>query len=78
MLSAEIKDNISEQERVFGISRNNKGLLCPFKRTLCQEGYCSECQIYLDWQKQGGRLLTSTRDDMAALHMFGRDTPRPD
>lgn len=51
MLSAEIKDNISRQERIFGISRNNKGLPCPFKQALCQEGYCSECQIYLDWQK---------------------------
>jgi len=39
------------QERLFRISENNKGLMCPFKPILCQEGYCKECQIYLDWLK---------------------------
>lgn len=38
--------------RIFSISANNKGLACPFKPTLCQEGYCEGCQIYLDWQKR--------------------------
>jgi len=38
-----------KQERVFRISGNNKGLMCPFKPILCQEGYCNECQIHLDW-----------------------------
>jgi hypothetical protein len=28
---------------------NNKGLPCPFKPIICQEGFCKECQIYLDW-----------------------------
>ena len=37
--------------RIFSISGNNKGLACPFKPVLCQEGYCHDCQIYLDWQK---------------------------
>jgi len=40
------------RRRVFRISGNNKGLMCPFKLILCQEGYCSQCQIYIDWQKQ--------------------------
>ena len=41
--------------------RNHKGTYCPYKVEwegnvkhpvlLCQEGYCSECQIYLDWCK---------------------------
>lgn len=39
--------------RIFTISGNNKGLACPFKLILCQEGYCWECQIYLDWQERG-------------------------
>jgi hypothetical protein len=39
------------EQRVFGISKNNKGLPCPFKQITCQEGYCSECLIYLEWQK---------------------------
>ena len=42
-----------KQERIFNISRNNKGLTCPYKPILCQEGHCRECQIYLDWQKLG-------------------------
>jgi len=43
-----------KQERIFTPSGNNKGLMCPFKPTLCQEeGSCKECQIYLDWQKGG-------------------------
>jgi len=44
------------QQRTFRISGNNKGLVCPFKPTgciVCEEGYCQECQVYVDWQKQG-------------------------
>lgn len=43
------------QERTFCIRGNNKGLMCLFKPILCQEGYCKECQIYLDWLKQLGK-----------------------
>jgi len=43
------------RRRVFRISGNNKGLMCPFKPILCQEGYCTECQIYLDWLKLRGK-----------------------
>lgn len=25
---------------------NHKGLRCPYKDILCQEGWCSECNIY--------------------------------
>lgn len=46
------KLNMPKQERMFTISGNNKGLMCAFKPVVCQEGYCHECQIYLDWQKQ--------------------------
>ena len=46
-------------ERMFSISGNNKGLMCPFKpTTLCQEGYCTDCQIYLDWQKREEKVVT--------------------
>lgn len=38
-------------QRTFSLSGNNKGLWCPFKPALCQEGYCRECRVYLDWQK---------------------------
>ncbi len=41
------------RERIFGISINNKGLPCPFKSIICQEGYCYLCQIYLDWHRKG-------------------------
>jgi len=40
-------------EPTFSISGNKKGLSCPLKSGICQEGYCEECQIYLDWQKAG-------------------------
>jgi hypothetical protein len=41
----------ARQQRMLCISGNNKGLMCPFKAILCEEGYCCECQIYLDWLK---------------------------
>jgi len=44
------------RERIFSISSNNKGLPCPFKPILCQEGYCHGCQIYLDWLKAKGKV----------------------
>ncbi|MDD4466047.1 MAG: hypothetical protein PHY25_05165 [Dehalococcoidales bacterium] len=43
-----------KEERRFSISGNNKGLVCPFRLLLCQEGYCSGCQIYLDWLQEEG------------------------
>ena len=27
---------------------NRKGQGCPYKATTCQEGYCQDCQIFLD------------------------------
>jgi len=44
---------MAKLERGFSPSGNNKGLMCPFKSIICQEGCCKECQIYLDWQKGG-------------------------
>ena len=29
---------------------NHKGKECPYKVILCQEGYCTECQIYTDYK----------------------------
>jgi hypothetical protein len=31
------------------IGVNHKGEQCQYKAILCQEGYCNECQIYIDW-----------------------------
>ena len=47
---------MTKQERIFKISGNNKGLMCPFKAIVCQEGGCKTCQIYLDRQK-GGQIV---------------------
>jgi len=63
-MSAEIEYGIPKQERTFGISRNNKSLLCPFQVVVCQESYCSECQMYLDWQRRkssGRELITAAK-----------------
>ncbi len=43
---------MTKEERMVTTSANNKGLLCPFKLVLCQEGCCHQCRIYLDWQKE--------------------------
>lgn len=32
---------------MFSTMGNNKGLVCPFKPIICQEGYCQECQSFL-------------------------------
>lgn len=45
------------EKRVFSISGDNKGFPCPFKSGVCQNGYCEECQIYLDWQELGEILV---------------------
>ncbi len=27
----------------------HKGQRCAYSSVFCQEGYCSECQVYLNW-----------------------------
>jgi len=51
----EVREHSKKPERIFSISGNSKGLRCPFKPIVCLEGYCRECQIYLDWQKLRGK-----------------------
>jgi len=44
-------------------SESMKGLNCPFKPITCQEGWCNDCQIYLDYLghlKTMGRLASIT------------------
>lgn len=40
-----------KQKRIFRISGDNRGLVCPFKGIVCQQGDCHRCQRYVDWQK---------------------------
>jgi len=51
-----LEAEIVRQERIFSLSGNNKGLMCPFKKSICLEGYCTECQIYLDRLKVRGKI----------------------
>jgi hypothetical protein len=44
------------QKRGFSTLGNNRGLLCPFRQVICQEGNCVECQIYADWLKKSGEV----------------------
>ena len=63
-MPAEIEYGIPKQERTFGISRNNKSLLCPFQAVVCQESYYSECQMHLNWQRRknsGSALITAAK-----------------
>ncbi len=46
-----------EKKRIFRVSGNNKELACPFTPILCQKGYCHQCQIYLDWQERGEKVV---------------------
>jgi len=33
---------------------NHRGTQCQFKKVpyLCQEGYCNDCQIFIDWAEK--------------------------
>ena len=46
-------------------TRNHKGEYCPYvlntgdkkairgqQALLCQEGYCNECEVFIEWRKQ--------------------------
>ncbi len=57
---------------MFSISGNNKGLLCPFKPIRCQEGYCRDCQIYLDWQKAKGIVRSGYEARNKGFSVVGR------
>lgn len=46
-----------EQETIFRISGNNRGVACPFLATVCPGGYCHQCPIYLHWQERGEMVL---------------------
>ena len=46
-----IDDKRSYNQRGPQFIRNNKGLPCMYKPIICQEGYCSACQIYLNHGK---------------------------
>ena len=49
-----------QQHRIFKISGNNMGLVCPFITGVhhgCQVGYCLRCSVFADWQKKGEFLV---------------------
>jgi len=52
--SAGGKLKVPENGRIFNMAGNNKGLWCPFKPVICQEGYCHECQLYITWLGDNG------------------------
>ena len=44
-------------------SESMKGHACPYKPITCQEGYCLDCQIYLDYkghERTMGRSISSS------------------
>ena len=46
-----------DEKRKFTLPGDNRGLLCPFERIVCEEGDCRICKIYADWQKKGEILV---------------------
>ncbi len=68
-----MRANVSK--RIFKISRDNRGLVCPFKPFICRQGCCcSECPIYLDWEEQGEKLVVCILcgEVMSRIPDFGR------
>jgi len=43
------------------LTKNHKGEHCRYseKPLLCQEGVCSECQIYKDWEERICKLWSN-------------------
>jgi hypothetical protein len=58
--------NKAKKKRTDCFSKNNKGMLCPFKATICQEGWCINCQIYKDREKEHKGLK---KDPTAVLNI---------
>lgn len=73
------RENTAKQQRVFSPSVNNKGLTCPFQAVICQEGYCYQCQVYLDlyldWQKLGEIVAICARCGKALRREPSRGQP---
>jgi hypothetical protein len=42
-------ENDQEEIRLFDVTQNNKGILCPFNSNRCQEGWCERCTVYLNF-----------------------------
>jgi len=66
----------TKQERIFNISGNNKGLMCPFKPIVCQGGYCVQCQVFLDWQKLEETVVMCARCGKVIVRKSGSGQPR--
>lgn len=50
----ELERYVFEQER---LRENHKGEWCWLTgKLLCQEGFCSGCQVYLDWKESLGKV----------------------
>ena len=32
--------------------RNMKGEFCPYNGRFCQEGYCDDCMVYLEYEEK--------------------------
>ncbi len=66
--------NMPEQEGLFRISGNNKGLMCPFGPIVCPGNYCPVCPIYLDWLKLREKVVIcgSCGKVMYRISDFGR------
>jgi len=56
--------NMMAKEEVQTRLTSKKGTWCPFQNNLyCQEGYCSDCHIYLDKYPDKNEKLPKTHRD---------------
>ena len=56
--------NVTRLPEIGGLM-NHKGQSCLYKKILCQEGFCSGCQIYIEAMKRVKRLIGGVNDEKA-------------
>ena len=43
-------------DKVLNSLTNHFGTSCPYKLLLCQEGFCTNCQIFLDYRNSDAKV----------------------
>lgn len=43
--------------------KNFKGEWCPYDGRFCQEGYCEDCMVYLDYKKNLAKKIREKNEN---------------
>lgn len=55
-----------------------KGKPCPYKPILCQEGFCQDCQIYLDFKGHQGTMGRTTHGSITPRWLEAQEREQGD